>query len=141
MRRWASRLPLRRSTWEFAIKALNIILLDDHRDTVDVLAVVLEIAVAGSACRVCYHGADALAAAAQERPDVVISDLQMPGMDGHQFARAISDLYAPEPAPLLIAMSESATEVARANKHRVFDKALIKPVDIDALVTLLVSLG
>jgi DNA-binding NarL/FixJ family response regulator len=51
----------------------------------------------------CTSGADALAAALRHRPDILVLDLLMPGMDGLAVARALSDTGNPPNIVLLTA--------------------------------------
>ncbi len=62
------------------------------------------------------------------RPDVLLVDLQMPGVSGGQLAEKVRALGAP--GPLLLAMS--ATEVQR-QQLLAFDGFLLKPLAVDDL--------
>jgi CheY-like chemotaxis protein/HPt (histidine-containing phosphotransfer) domain-containing protein len=68
---------------------------------------------------------EVLASEQASRPDVMLVDLQMPGVSGGQLAEKIRALKIPP--PLLLAMS--ATEVQR--KLPVFDGFLLKPFAVD----------
>src|ERR1700761_1119352 len=59
-------------------------------------------------------------------PDVLLVDLQMPGVSGGQLAEKVRALGNPE--PLLLAMS--ASEAQRQQLH-CFDGFLLKPVAVD----------
>src|ERR1700722_8627145 len=69
-----------------------------------------------------------LAANTDARPDVLLVDLQMPGISGGQLAEKVRALKGPE--PLLLAMS--ATEVQR-QQLLAFDGFLLKPLALDDL--------
>jgi CheY-like chemotaxis protein len=69
-----------------------------------------------------------LAADKAGRPDVMLVDLQMPGVSGRQLAESIRAMEGP--GPLLLAMS--ATE-ARRQQLLAFDGFLLKPLALDDL--------
>jgi len=67
----------------------------------------------------------------QENPDVVILDVKMPGMDGHQTLNEIKKLH-PQ-LPVIMLTGHGAIESAKESlKHGAFDY-LSKPCDIDLL--------
>ena len=66
---------------------MRVLVVDDDRDTLELLDAVL--GQAGAAVRLCTSSAEALQAYAAERPDVVISDLEMPGEDGLTFMQKL----------------------------------------------------
>ena len=70
-------------------RAVRVLLVDDVHDVADSLGVLLE----ALGYRVCvrYDGNSALASAGKYRPDVVIMDIDMPGLDGLQTARRLKD--------------------------------------------------
>src|ERR1700722_2819695 len=69
-----------------------------------------------------------LAADTAARPDVVLVDLQMPGVSGGQLAEKVRTLG--DPQPLLLAMS--ATKV-QPNQLLAFDEFLLKPLALTDL--------
>jgi CheY-like chemotaxis protein len=85
---------------------------------------------------VAYDGPTALAKIEASRPDVVLSDIGLPGMSGFELAKAIraSGLRGVQ----LIALSGYAQgdDVRRA-KEAGFDAHVAKPPDLDELARLL----
>lgn len=78
-------LVLAQQTVSEATRSLAVLLVEDDPLTSDLLALALR--SFGHHCRVVHDGKAALEAIAQERPDVVISDLEMPGMNGMDLCR------------------------------------------------------
>ena len=67
---------------------------------------------------------------------MVLLDIGLPGMDGYEVAKKLRQDVCPE--ALLIAISGYGDEEARRRtKEAGFDHHLVKPVDYDALVSLL----
>lgn len=114
---------------------MRLLVVDDNRDAADSLAAVLRL-IANANVVVVYDGSAAVSTVAQavDRFDAIISDIDMPKMDGISAANAIRKL--PNAPPLLIALSGreglSGLEVMAA-----FDHVLAKPVTIHVLTVLL----
>src|SRR5207244_99873 len=72
---------------EPALDGLRVLLVDDDADTRDAVAAVL--AECGAEVMAFDCASDALAALSGAMPDVVVSDIAMPGMDGHARMRKI----------------------------------------------------
>jgi CheY-like chemotaxis protein len=94
----------------------------------------------GADVHVVYNGPAALEAVAKYKPAVVLLDIGMPGMDGHEVARRIRQ--RPESADVtLVALTGWGQEDDRhLSQLAGFDYHLIKPADVGVLETLLVSL-
>ncbi|MBN1104183.1 MAG: sigma-54-dependent Fis family transcriptional regulator, partial [Deltaproteobacteria bacterium] len=76
-------------------------------------------------------GEEAIEALKKSSQDVVILDIKMPGMDGHQTLAEIKKI-SPE-VPVIMLTGHGAVESARTSlKHGAFDY-LSKPCDIDLL--------
>lgn len=121
-----------------ALPPRHVLVVDDNRDVADTLGALLEFL--GADVEIVYDGAAALAAMRRRRPDVVLLDIGMPGMDGHAVARRVRQDPALQ-AITLIALSGWGQEEDRRRSHAAgFDRHLVKPVDLGALQALLASI-
>jgi len=68
-------------------RSRRILVVDDNADGADTLGMLLR--QAGHDVRIVYGGAEALETAATMRPEVVLVDVGMPGMDGYETARRL----------------------------------------------------
>lgn len=112
---------------------LRIVVVDDSRDNADSLSLVLTLS--GYEVRTAYDAAAALSLARGERPDCVISDINMPGMDGCELARLIRAEF---PAVKLVAVSgrSDATQSSRVWEAG-FDYQFTKPTDPTTILEVL----
>src|SRR5262249_30291549 len=112
-------------------EALRILVVEDHRDAAETLRMLLELL--GHEVAVAHNGPAGVEAARRFRPDVVLSDLGLPGLDGFAVARALRD--DPDTAALrLIALSGYGTEEDRRRCLEAgFDLHLTKPIDLEQL--------
>jgi CheY-like chemotaxis protein len=76
-------------------------------------------------------GAEALALLGQKRPDLILLDMKMPGMDGWEFARYYAVL--PDPKPPIVVVT-AAPDAARRAAEIGADGHLAKPFGIDDLL-------
>jgi CheY-like chemotaxis protein/two-component sensor histidine kinase len=70
---------------EPALPALRVLVVDDNVDYADGIALLLQ--NSGYEVEVVHTGPEALLAATEFRPDVVVLDIGLPGMDGYEVAR------------------------------------------------------
>ena len=108
----------------------SLLLVDDDPDLLRLLAIRLK--ANGYAVNAVDSGAKALAAIAASRPDVVLSDLRMSGMDGMALFQEIQASYPGLPVIILTAHGTIPDAVA-AVKRGVFGY-LTKPYDADELL-------
>jgi len=111
----------------------TILVADDNRANRDALAALLE--SAGHRVVTAADGREALARARAGRPDLVISDVLMPLMDGYELARRLKDDPASAATAVLFYTAyfggEDAKQLAQA--HGVV-RVLVKPSDNDAIL-------
>ena len=103
----------------------RILLVDDDRDLLQLIA--LRLRAAGYAVRTAESGEAALASLAAERPDLVISDLRMQGMDGLALFDAIRR-EAPDLPVVILTAHGTIPEAVDATRRGVFG-FLTKPFD------------
>jgi PAS domain S-box-containing protein len=116
----------------------HVLVVDDNRDAAESLVMLLKLL--GADAQVAYSGADALAAIAIRKPAVVLLDVGMPDMDGHEVARRIRRQPELQDVTLVALTGWGQEEDRRQSRSAGFDYHLIKPADLTALETLLVCL-
>lgn len=114
---------------------LRILVIDDIADVADVLKMLLDLE--GFETRVAYSGPAALDSAREFRPDVVLCDIGLPEMDGHEIARRLRRDPLIAPATLIALTGWGAAGEVRRTRESGFDFHLVKPVDANALLQLL----
>lgn len=117
-----------------ALPECRVMVVDNERDTADMQAMLLE--MLGQSVEKAYDGRTAVAIARRFRPDIILLDLDMPGMDGVDVARELraSGLFT---RLRIIAHTGSVSEYTQALRMAGFDGFLTKPAGIAALVALL----
>lgn len=111
---------------------LEVLVVDDDRSSREGLARVVR--GYGHHCRTAISGEEALVAIAARRPDVVISDWQMPGMNGAELCRATRSAADDAPYTYFIILSAFGDRAhLLAGMEAGADDYQCKPVDLDAL--------
>lgn len=111
---------------------LRLMVVDDNADAGHTLGMLLE--ADGYEVQVQDDPRVALDEAAKGMPDVLILDIGMPYIDGHELARRIRTLQGGE-RPVLIAVTGYGAQKERdLSKQAGFDHHLVKPVDPGELV-------
>lgn len=111
---------------------LRVLLVDDNTDAADLLAQAL--CSIGHQVAVAYDGPEALAIAPGFAPHTALLDIGLPGMDGHELAVKLRQLF-PDGKLRLIAVTGYGQESDRTRTAAAgFDLHLVKPVDLSALI-------
>jgi DNA-binding response OmpR family regulator len=112
------------------MNGLKVLLVDDEVEFVTALAERLELR--DFQVRTAASGERALELAREERPDLVVLDLRMPGIGGAEVLTRLRELFPTLPIILLTGLGSNA-EVLECTEGGAF-ACMIKPVDIDALL-------
>jgi CheY-like chemotaxis protein len=118
------------------LRPRRILVVDDHQDAANSLARLLK-RLYRQEVRVAYDGPTALEAAGAFRPDVVLLDIGMPGMDGYEVARRFRALPDVGGATLVALTGWGQDADRRRTAEAGFDRHLVKPVDPRAIRALL----
>jgi CheY-like chemotaxis protein len=109
----------------------RILIVDDHEDSAEGMAVLLR--ACGHEARAAHDAHAALEAAEEYRPDVVILDIGLPGMDGFEAARRLRERFPSHPLRLVALTGYGQEEDRRRAREAGFDHHLVKPLDIARL--------
>ncbi len=122
----ASAVPVRTRR-----QRLRMLIVDDNRDSADSMALLQELC--GHQTRVANNGPDALVAAGEFQPEVVLLDIGLPGMDGYEVARQLRQLPGLGKAFLIALTGYGSVADREKAREAGFDEHLVKPADLGQL--------
>lgn len=114
---------------------MRILAIDDTKTLRELLAVTLR--QAGHEVVEAEDGLEGLARFDEMRPDVVISDLNMPNCDGIEFTRAARQRPGARHVPIIILTTESDPAIKAQGRQAGATAWMIKPFDPPTLLDLL----
>ena len=119
--------------------SMRVLVVDDNRDAADSLALVLE--GMGHVARAAHSAQEALKVVEGFAPQLAFLDIGMPGMSGHELARALrADLAFA--TMRLVALTGWGEESDRARSLDAgFDLHVTKPIDTPTLVRVLAEMS
>ena len=97
------------------MKKTSVLLVDDHSVVRMGLAAIINIEKDLKVCGEAESGAEAVKLAKEMRPDVVVMDFMMPGMDGAEATEAVLRA-SPESKVLVLTTYGTSSDIARALK-------------------------
>ena len=119
------------------VEGRKVLIVDDLKDSADSLELLLQ--NAGHETWTAYDGPSALEVAERVRPDVVLLDVGLPGLNGYEVCRRIRG----EPwgrTAKIVAVTGWGTEADRRHGEEAgFDLHLVKPIDPGVVLQLLVE--
>jgi CheY-like chemotaxis protein len=117
---------------------LRILIVDDNRDSADSLSMVLKIM--GNDTRTAYDGEEAVAAAAEFRPRVILLDIGLPKLNGYETCRRIREQKDGMSMVIIAQTGWGQAEDRQRTRDAGFDYHMVKPVDLNELQKLLAEL-
>jgi PAS domain S-box-containing protein len=113
----------------------RVLIVDDNHDSADSLAMLLEIT--GNKTFQAHDGLEALDAVEKHRPEVVLLDIGLPKLDGHEVCRRIREKPWGQNITIIALTGWGQDDDRRRSLEAGFNGHLVKPVDYDRLLELL----
>jgi CheY-like chemotaxis protein len=116
---------------DFKAPPRRVLIVDDNEDAANSLALILELG--GHETASVYTAVDALQRAAAFRPEVVLLDIGLPGMDGYEVAQKMRELPGLRDIRLVAVTGYGRSDDRTRARDAGFDDHLTKPVEYAAL--------
>jgi CheY-like chemotaxis protein len=113
----------------------RILVVDDNQDAARSLSMLLK--CAGHEVQTVYDGLAAVEAAQEFQPDVVLLDIGLPKLNGHEACRRIRQLRPGSNIVVIALTGWGQDEDRQKSSDAGFDAHLVKPVEFGALVKLI----
>jgi CheY-like chemotaxis protein len=137
-----ARVPETRTVLELdhPERSLRVLVVEDNVDTADSLSLLLRLY--GHDVQVARSGPAALELAAACRPDVVLLDIGLPGIDGYQVAKRLRELPGFKDVMMCALTGYTPSEADRERQQETgFNHYYVKPVDVTKLRELFKTVG
>jgi len=113
----------------------RVLVIDDSVPTAQSMARVLELW--NHEVRICYDAVSALKVAQEFQPEVVLSDISLPQMDGYELARQLRQLPGMDKSLLIAITGHGHDDDRQRSSEAGFDQHLLKPVSPDVLAEIM----
>ena len=113
----------------------RILIVDDNRDSADSLALLLKIT--GNKTYMAHDGLEAVELIEKHRPEVVLLDIGLPTLDGHEVCRRVREQPWGKDIVVIALTGWGQEDDRRKSEEAGFNGHLVKPVDYDKLLELL----
>ncbi|UUO07593.1 ATP-binding protein [Blastopirellula sp. J2-11] len=117
------------------LASTSVMIVDDNRDAAETLSMLLTFE--GMKITVAYDGPMALDLLRRQKPQFILLDIGLPGMDGYEVARRIRADQRQDGVKIIALTGWGGPEDRRRSKEAGFDDHVVKPVDPGSLVALL----
>jgi PAS domain S-box-containing protein len=124
-----------------SLRGLRVLVVDNDRDSLDLVHAIL--VSSGAEVRACASASEGLMVLQQWRPDVLISDIEMPGEDGYTFIRKVRalDFTHGGKTPALALTAYGRVEDRLRTLSAGYGMHVSKPVDPAELAAVVASLA
>ena len=134
----ARPLPQAAPAEEAPLVSRRVLIVDDNEDGAESLAMLLQFG--GHETHKAHDGVAAIRAAERLRPDAVLLDIGLPGLNGYEVCGRIRQEPWGKDLVLVALTGWGQEEDRQKSKEAGFDAHMVKPVDYDVLLKLLASL-
>ena len=116
----------------------RVLVVDDNVDAAKSLGMLLELS--GQQVSIAHDGHEGIQKAKDFRPELVLLDIGMPGMDGYEVCRRLRQDKATRDSILIAITGWGLEEDRERALQEGFDCHLVKPVELNTLVKMLEEL-
>lgn len=117
---------------------LDILIVEDNADTAEAIGTFYRIS--GNLVRIARHAEEAIHMVEQKQPQVVLSDIGLPGMDGYELVRRLKAADRLKQTVYVAITGYGSEQDRRRALGAGFDIHISKPADLKALDTTIASL-
>jgi len=123
------------------LDGLRVLVVDDDPDSLDLASAIL--LAGGAAVKTCLSAAEAVAVLPEWRPDVLVSDIEMPGEDGYALIRRVRALAREQggDTPAVALTAYGYTQDRMRSLTAGYTMHVPKPVDPGEFTTIIASLA
>ena len=114
---------------------MKILAIDDTKTLLSLLSLTLR--NAGHEVAEAENGEDGLTKFEQFKPDLVITDLNMPIMDGIEFTRNCRARASGQDTPIIVLTTENGTEIKAEGRRAGASAWVVKPFEPTTLLNLI----
>ena len=115
--------------------AKRILIVEDNEDSALSLKMLLE--AMGYLVEVVHDGESAVGASAERRPDLILMDIGLPGINGYEAARQIRSGHPQAPIVIVALTGWGQEPDRRKSQEAGIDHHLVKPLVLDQLKRIL----
>lgn len=113
------------------VRKHRVLIIDDNRDAAESIKLLLE--HEGHQARTAHTGPTGLESVHSFKPEVIICDIGLPGMDGYQIARSVRESFANDPIYLIALTGYGRDEDRVRSREAGFAMHMTKPIDLAML--------
>jgi PAS domain S-box-containing protein len=121
-----------------SISQRRIVIVDDNTDSADSLAMLLQIT--GNQTFTAHDGIEAIEVIEKQRPEVVLLDIGLPRLNGHEVCRHVRGQSWGRDIVMIALTGWGQEDDRRKSEEAGFNGHLVKPIDYDKLLELLNTL-
>jgi PAS domain S-box-containing protein len=121
-----------------SLNGIRVLVVDDHADALELLRTVFT--RAGAEVAAATSVAEAIEELRRQRPDVLISDIGMPDVDGYELLRQIRQTTDSRAVPAVALTAYAGADHRRRAMEAGFQEHVAKPVDVVQIVDLVARL-
>ena len=120
------------------LNSLRVLVVDDEADSLDLLTFILK--EEGAVIRSVTSAKEALEAFKKETPDLIISDIGMPDVNGYTLITQIRELPQGKNIPAIASTAYAGEVDKQRSTEAGFQKHIAKPIDLSELIATIVEL-